>query len=110
MMSKKNSFACCVYNVFYRNIPSVMVLATTSMEDEEALTMYAWKVANGWRPDLKTGSVPEEINKLIDVCWSGVPELRPSAQEIVDILEDIEARGICAEEVKPAGGGCCTVM
>lgn len=40
------SFGCCIYNVFYRTIPSLLVVAESGME-EEALYLYAWKVSNG---------------------------------------------------------------
>lgn len=37
-------------------------------------------------------NVPQEWQDLISQCWDGEPELRPSAVEVIEMLEDIERK------------------
>lgn len=43
-----------------------------------------------WRPELNDDLVPEKINNLIKRCWDNDPINRPTAQEIVEELNEIE--------------------
>jgi hypothetical protein len=38
-------------------------------------------------------TVPAPVRRVIEACWKGAPELRPSAAEVVEMLEEIEASG-----------------
>jgi hypothetical protein len=63
-----------------------------------------------WRPDLSSAAVPESISNLINQCWSGVPDMRPSADIIVSMLEKSKAEIEEQEAKKSSSPGCCTLM
>ncbi|KAG7669254.1 hypothetical protein Ndes2526B_g05554 [Nannochloris sp. 'desiccata'] len=92
------SFAMLMYNLFYRVIPSVLLFANGGQAED--MSMLAWETANGYRPKLSdTGNIPNSVNEIINQCWSGVPELRPTAGEVVKKLLEIQKSGVC-----PGGG------
>lgn len=94
------SFAMLMYNLFYRVIPSVLLVANGGQPED--MPMLAWETANGYRPKLSdTGTIPASVNAVINECWSGVPELRPSAGELVKKLLEIQNSGVC----KGSAGG-----
>ena len=106
------SFAMVMYNLFHRVIPSVLIM---SDGDEGDMAVYAWNVANGFRPQLSEKTVPRAVSDLINKCWSGVPELRPSAAEVVATLQGIQASGVCSAlpvlGKDTASAGCsCSLM
>lgn len=103
-----------MYNLFYRIIPSALILTTGSPDD---LLVYACNVSHGYRPALSTQkSGLKEINDLIQKCWNGVPSLRPSAEEIVNELKRIEKEGLLSvgngDSMRSgaSAGGCCAMM
>ena len=97
------SFAMVMYNLFYRVIPSVLLAANGGESDDVAVLAY--RTANGYRPTLGTTNVPAEVNSLINKCWSGVPQLRPTAAEVVKELEVITGLGVCKGGAVVEGGG-----
>ena len=72
---------------------------------------HAEKVAAGWRPPFPA-HMHNNVRKLVDRCWSGLPELRPTITELLTALEELEKSGAIAEmDAKEASsGGCCSVM
>ena len=50
-------------------------------------------MASGYRPDLNDAIAPPEVNAVIEACWRGPPALRPSADEVVKMLEAVEEKG-----------------
>lgn len=109
------SLSMVMYQVFYRCIPSVLVVANGGQPEDVALLAY--QTAAGYRPKLSDTVAPPEVNKLIDDCWNGVPRLRPTAKEVVARLKAVEASGECGPS-SPGGGAaagdgagkCCSVM
>lgn len=71
------------------------------------------QVAHGLRMPLDR-KLPEPVLTLIDECWSGLPDLRPSTSEVARQLREMEEGGVldamAADSGGAAGGGCCTVM
>lgn len=55
--------------------------------------MCLLQVANGFRPQLNDRKVAPEINALINDCWNGVPEMRPTAADVVTRLQGISLEG-----------------
>jgi serine/threonine protein kinase len=114
------SFAMLMYNLFYRVIPSVLLFANGGQAED--MSMLAWETANGYRPKLSdTGNIPDSVNKVINQCWSGVPELRPSAEQLLKELLEIQKSGVCQGDTRASTGennggassktGCaCTLM
>ena len=105
------SFAMIMYNTFYRIIPSVMLMAQGGVAED--IAMLAYRTAHGYRPNFSS-TVPQKVNDLINACWSGTPELRPSAQEVVVMLEAIIESQVCKGSVADSSGvnaGCsCALM
>ena len=94
------SFGVVLYSLFYRVIPSVMV----EIAGREDLAMYAWQVANGHRPELKPAVAPPEVNAVIEACWKGLPSLRPTAVQVVHMLQDVQEKGECGGRGAAAAG------
>lgn len=69
------------------------------------------QVADGYRPPI-LDNVPASVAGVIESCWKGPPDLRPSAREVVARLEAIQAAGHCSASLGGGGaqGGCCAVM
>lgn len=108
------SFAMVMYNTFYRVIPSVLLMAHGG--EAEDIAMLAYRTSHGYRPNLST-SVPQAVNDVITACWSGVPEMRPTAEEVVLMLEAIQDSKVCKgsgdipESDNQASKGCaCALM
>jgi serine/threonine protein kinase len=98
------SFAMLMYNIFYRVIPSVLIVANGGSPED--MSMLAWETANGYRPKLSTtGNIPESVNSIINECWSGVAELRPSADVLVTKLLEIQKSGVCKGSSSSNVGG-----
>jgi serine/threonine protein kinase len=88
------SFAMLMYNLFYRVIPSVLLFANGGQSED--MSMLAWETANGYRPKLSTtGMIPDSVHAVITECWHGVPEMRPSAKEVLEKLMKIQESGVC---------------
>lgn len=112
------SFAMLMYNLFYRVIPSVLLAANGGQAED--MSMLACETANGYRPKLSdTENTPNSLNEVINQCWSGVPELRPSAEQLVKQLLEIQQSGVCKggsainekDGGASSGTGCaCTLM
>lgn len=60
--------------------------------DESCLELYAAKVAEGYRPPLLKG-LPPSLVDVIQACWKGDAELRPTAREVVALLEAVRDSG-----------------
>jgi serine/threonine protein kinase len=98
------SFAMLMYNLFYRVIPSVLLFANGGQSED--MSMLAWETANGYRPKLSTtGTIPDSVHEVINQCWSGVPELRPSAEELIQKLVKIQESGVCKGSDPSKDGG-----
>ncbi|GAB4820768.1 hypothetical protein N2152v2_007814 [Parachlorella kessleri] len=104
------SFSIILYSLIHRNIPSMRVIMYGNEED---LELYAHSVAHGFRPPIGD-QVPARVKALIERCWKGLPELRPSMGDVATELEQIlqEYQGAGAGEGAPGKtcGGCCSVM
>ena len=100
------SFGIVVFELFSKRLVGADYLNTTQWDESED---HAHKVANGWRPPFPA-HMPESIRNLVDKCWSGIPELRPSMQEVVDALREIQRTGVPeemdAKETKTQGCAC----
>lgn len=46
-----------------------------------------------YRPSLPA-SMPEQVKKIIEACWAADPAKRPSAQQVHDMLCDVQASGV----------------
>lgn len=103
------SMGIIVFEVFSKRVIGADYMNTTQWDESEA---HAERVAAGWRPPFPE-RMPENIRKLVDRCWSGVPALRPSMAEVVSTLEEIGKSGIVEEmdaaEIK-AQGCACSIM
>ncbi len=71
------------------------------------LEAYASKVAKGYRPPIDA-KFPEELRKLIDDCWAQDPEARPSMQQVVERMQDIQELGVLST-YEGGGPGCCVI-
>lgn len=60
------------------------------------------QVAHGYRPEL-TKPIPEGVQALIERCWKGLPELRPSMEEVVVELEKLQEQ---MQAQMPGGRHC----
>lgn len=50
------------------------------------------QVAGGYRPDL-SNVAPPEINAVIEACWNGAAEERPTAAALLATLEGLRTAG-----------------
>ena len=50
------------------------------------------QVAQGYRPPLPD-SLPPSVAAVIEACWKGDPDLRPTAGKVVEMLQAIQASG-----------------
>lgn len=76
------------------------------------------QVADGYRPPMLS-TVPDSVKDVITACWKGHADLRPTANEVVVMLEGIEASGenvgstrkatACDALPQQAGGGVAGV-
>ncbi len=57
-----------------------------------SLCFFFLQVANGYRPPLKP-HVPASVQALIDKCWKGRPELRPTMGQVAAELRSIQLAG-----------------
>jgi hypothetical protein len=65
------------------------------------------QVANGYRPPLGPQVAPG-VRAVIEHCWKGLPELRPSMSEVVQELQAMQAaqgegRALCLAQAWPPG-------
>lgn len=60
------------------------------------------QVAHGYRPELAK-PIPEGVQALIERCWKGLPELRPSMEEVVVELEKLQEQ---MQAQMPGGRHC----
>ena len=74
------SLGMVMFQIFsYTSMVTVLHQSGFTIKDGQAA------IVRGWRPPLHfCGPLP--ISSLIERCWSSDPELRPSAQEVVDEL------------------------
>lgn len=100
------SFGVVLYEVIAKRLLVADYMNTDKWDESET---HAERVAAGWRPPFPM-HMPESIRKLVDKCWAGIPELRPSMEEVVKQLEEIQRSGVIGEmdakETKSAGCGC----
>ena len=67
-----------------------LVTTKTPFQDE-GLNRYQpiQSVLKGRRPQID-GGVAEEWKSLIEKCWDQEPEARPTMEEVVDMLKDVD--------------------
>lgn len=115
------SFGVVMYEVLMRQVTSAVV---SQSGDANMPEMYASKVANGYRRPIPS-NWPSALRTLIETCWAGQPERRPSMKLVVRTLSDLhkqpdELRKLDPKGFSPSmpklksatGGdqGCCVVM
>lgn len=100
------SLGVIMFEVFSKRLIGADYMNTTQWDESE---VHAQRVAAGWRPSFPA-HMPENIRKLVDKCWSGLPELRPSMAEVVRSLEEIGKSGVIEEldaaDMKTQGCAC----
>ena len=65
----------------------IRCIASTSDSGLFARTQHGLlKVLSGRRPEIASTEMPEEIRKLIELCWSEDPRERPAADKMAFIL------------------------
>lgn len=103
------SFGIVLFEVMSKRLLGSDYLNNTQWDESE---VHAQRVANGWRPPFPN-HMPDSIRKLVDKCWAGLPELRPSMPEVVCSLQEIEKSGVVeesdAKEAQAKGCGCCVM-
>jgi serine/threonine protein kinase len=104
------SLGVIMHELFSRRLLCAALMNTNEWDESEG---HARRVAAGFRPAIPA-ELPAELRALIDACWHGVPELRPSAREVVRRLAAIKATGALAamdaERAAAKGGACCAVQ
>ena len=104
------SLGVIMHELFARRLLCAALMNTTEWDESEG---HARRVAAGFRPAIPA-ELPQELRALIDACWHGVPDLRPSAREVVRRLAAIEATGALAamdaQKAAAKGGACCVVQ
>lgn len=105
------SLGMCMHNLFARTIPSFSILLTGG---EEQLELFAAQVADGYRPPLPAG-LPAALADVINACWKGDPDLRPTARQVVQMLQAVrdsgELEGSDGVDATQRKQGCgCSIM
>lgn len=100
------SMGIVIFEVFSKRLLCADYMNTTEWDETE---IHAQRVAAGWRPPFPA-HMPEKLRKLVDKCWAGLPELRPSMADVIKRLEEIQTSGVIeemdAKDAKAAGKGC----
>ncbi len=73
----------------------------------QELEAYATRVSQGYRPPTDT-KIPLEVRQLIADCWAQDPEARPSMQQVVERMQDIQELGVLST-YEGGGPGCCVI-
>jgi len=98
------SFAIVMYEVLQK----CLLLAFVSLHGVAAeVDQYVASVVSGFRPFLPK-QWPKEVRFLLTKCWSDKHVDRPSMDEVLEALQEIQAKGVLfeKEEDARAEGGC----
>lgn len=84
------AFGVMMYETFYR----YMMLSAISIQGTvEELERYAARVSEGYRPPLKEGLLPPEVDHIISRCWAQSPAERPDMGWVVERLKEVDESG-----------------
>jgi len=100
------SFAIVMYEVLQK----CLLLAFVSVHGVASeVDQYIESVVSGFRPFVPK-EWPKEIRILLNKCWANSINDRPSMDEVLETLLDIQSKGILVEEesnLKQSGCMCC---
>lgn len=94
------SFGVVVYELLSRQVTSAVV---SQSGDANMPELYANKVANGYRRPIPS-MWPSALRVLIETCWAGQPDKRPSMKLVVRTLADLQKRPDDLLKLNPKGG------
>lgn len=111
------SFAVLMYELSHRTL--IKLTARHRNGKKDSCSGWAARVAEGHRPALKVGALPQPLLELITKCWAQKPHDRPSMAVVLGVLREIEKSGAMqrmdqdwdAETAAQCscGGGSCVV-
>jgi serine/threonine protein kinase len=94
------SFGIILYELFARRLVGSDLMNMTEWDESVG---FAEKVAAGWRPTFPQ-HMPEDVRRLVDCCWSGTPELRPSMSDVLLRLKALQREGVLGATKKKNNG------
>ena len=83
------SFGIILYELFSRRLILSDFLNVMEYDESE---MFAQKALSGYRPPFPS-FMSQEIRDIVNKCWSGIPELRPTMSEVVKELSALRSAG-----------------
>ena len=103
------AFGIVIFEIFSKRLLVADYMNTADWDESQT---HAERVSNGWRPAFPV-NMPESIRKLVDKCWAGIPELRPTREKVLHRLQEIGRSGdvTTMDDVQAKAQGCaCSIM